>query len=245
MAKEISISLFERNAKIFNKKGLRRAYSSIATKYNEYIPLPPLGATSKYVFEVNIDKEYVEAFISFLKEREFEIIGSVNYYFIEKIVNDFHKNEEPFKGHKATIEEFEVQLKDINDNKKDFIEVENDDAKFYFLPFNSNIETLFEFIGVYKEQIISFAKENDITIMLKPIGYSNQLEGFFGFNFFDAEKPDEEITIDYSSSLVVKTDFSNKYSVYASSLLLNGIGENESELNVMDVHLVGDKLKYE
>ena len=44
---------------------------------------------------------------------------------------------------------------------------------------------------------------------------------------------------------VYLTDFSNKYSVYATSLLLNGIGESEAELEAMNVHIFADNLKYE
>ena len=36
MAQEITIELFERNAKIYNKKGLRRQYYSIPEKNKEY-----------------------------------------------------------------------------------------------------------------------------------------------------------------------------------------------------------------
>ena len=39
MAKEISIGLFEKNAKIWNKKGLRRSYASFSKRTNEYAML--------------------------------------------------------------------------------------------------------------------------------------------------------------------------------------------------------------
>ena len=48
MAIELSISAFERNAKNFNKKGLRRQFYSIYTHSNEYVSALPLAASTKY-----------------------------------------------------------------------------------------------------------------------------------------------------------------------------------------------------
>ena len=39
---EINIPIFERNLKLFNKKGLRRAYTSVYNHASEYLVVPPL-----------------------------------------------------------------------------------------------------------------------------------------------------------------------------------------------------------
>lgn len=244
MAKEITLSLFERNAKVRNKKGLRRSFSSIPSRYTEYINMPPLGATSKFVIEATVDKEYADEFVSLLKEKGFDVLGSMNYYFLDKIVADYDKNKNLFVAQKEAIEAISKDLVLIKENYKPYEELENDDVKFYFTPYVEGVDTLFEFIGVYKDQILEFAKEKDITIMLRPVSYCNQLDGFFGFNFFDAES-EEEIVVDYASALNIIVDFKNSHSVYAAGLLLTGIGENEDELKVMNVRYLGDNLVYE
>ena len=80
--------------------------------------------------------------------------------------------------------------------------------------------------------------------MLKIMGYCNQIDGFFGFNFFDADQKDEEVIVDYASRITVTVDFAKVYSVYSAGLLLTGIGDSEDELNAMSTHIVAENLKY-
>ena len=105
-------------------------------------------------------------------------------------------------------------------------------------------KTLFEFIGAYKEKISEFAKKEDITIMMKIGGYCDQIDGFFGFNFFDADQGDKEVIVDYASRITIKVDFKERYSVFAAGLLLAGIGDDIEELSAMNTYIIADNLRY-
>ena len=97
MAQEITISQFERNAKKYNKKGLMRKYSDINTYFSEYVGIKPLAQSSKLVLEVTVDKTVVEQLIKELREKGFDVIGSMNYYFY-KIVVDTYGGVAPHGG---------------------------------------------------------------------------------------------------------------------------------------------------
>jgi hypothetical protein len=247
MAKEISLSLYERNVKIYNRKGLRRTFSSIASHSNEYVSMPPLGTTNQLVFEVTIDKEFVDGLIKKLKKDKYKIIGSNNYFFIETLINNYELHKDQLKIDEKAIEAINKDLDNLIKTNKDFKEIENDDAVFYFVPQNEGVETLFEFIKTMKRKISKYAKDNDITIMMKAYGFSNQLDGFMGFNFFDADVTDKEVVVDYAASFTVGVDFSNALSVYQSGVLLRSIGESAEELSDKDIncHIMAENLKYE
>ena len=247
MAKEISLSVYERNVKIYNKKGLRRTFSSIASHSNEYIGMPPLGTTNQLLFEVTIDKEFVDGFIKKLKKDKFRIIGSNNYFFIENVINNYELHKGKYAVDEKAIEAISKDLNNLLEANKDYKEIENDDAMFYFVPQNEGVETLFEFIKTMKRKISKYAKDNDITIMMKIYGFSSQLEGFMGFNFFDADVTDKEVVVDYAASITVGVDFSNNISVYQSGVLLRSIGESAEELLDKDIncHIMAENLKYE
>ena len=104
MAQEISLSLFERNAKIFNRKGLRRTFSSIYTHSNEYLPVNPLSARREVVLEVTIDKNSADAYQQFLKDNGFTVLGNNNYFHLENACNDYDANPAPFAQQKEAIE---------------------------------------------------------------------------------------------------------------------------------------------
>lgn len=243
MAQEITIEVFENNAKIYNKKNLRRSYASIPLHETEYIQLRPLGASSKFVLEVIIDKEYAVEYQKYLKKKGFTILGGTNYYHIENMLKDYHSNERIYGNIKDRMEEIEKDYNLMLKNNKPFVELENDDVKFYFLPYNDTIETLCDFIEASKTGISRFCKNRDITIVMNVIGYCNMIKGFFGFNFFDAESKKEE-SIDYSSNILINVDFSIKNSVYASALLLSGITSSKEDIELMNCHILAENLKY-
>ena len=244
MAEEITLSVFERNAKIYNKKGLRRSFVSIPERYTEYIQIPPLSARKNVVLEATLDKEFADEFIKFIKDNGFQFLGSINYYHLDNVCSDYELNKEAFSKQKEAIEAVKKDVALMKKDVKDYREIEDEDVVFYFLPYNDMVETLFEFIGAYKDKISEFAKEKDITVMLKIMGYCNQIDGFFGFNFFDADQKDEEVIVDYASRITVTVDFAKVYSVYSAGLLLTGIGDSEDELNAMSTHIVAENLKY-
>ncbi len=241
--KEVSISLFERNAKIYNKKGLRRSFASFKERYSEFLQVMPLSARNKFVLEVTLDKSCVEAFIKLLQDNEFEVLGSINYYNLENAVNDYNANKALYQAQAGAIEAIAKDVELMKKDKELYKNIENEDSVFCFLPYNSKVETLFEFIGAYKDLILNFAKENDITIMFKVTAYCNQVEGFFGFNFFDADQM-EETVVDFASRVSIIADLNSRLSVFNAGLLLSGVGENEDELNVLNTHIVVQNIKY-
>lgn len=244
MAQEISLSLFERNAKIYNRKGLRRTFSSIYNHEQEYVPTAPLSARKEVVLEVTLDKNSVEAYQQFLKDNGFTVLGDINYFHLDNACKDYEEKKELFKNQKEAIEALSKDVAKMKAEAKPYKEIKDDDAVFYFLPYNDVIESLFEFIGAYKEKILEFARKEDITIMMKIGGYCNQIDGFFGFNFYDADQGDKEVIVDYASKITVKVDFKERYSVYAAGTLLAGIGESLDELTAMNVSIIADNLKY-
>ena len=244
MAQEINISLFERNAKIYNRKGLRRAFSSISTHVTEYVPTEPLSARKEVVLEVTIDKNSADAYQQFLKDNVFVILGDTNYYHLDNACKDYELKKDLFKNQKDTIAALSKDVEGMKANAKPYVEVKDEDVVFYFLPYNDVVKTLFEFIGAYKYKISEFAKKEDITVMMKIAGYCDQIDGFFGFNFYDADQGDNEVIVDYASRITVKVDFTQRYSVFAAGLLLAGIGDDVEELTAMTTHILADHLKY-
>jgi hypothetical protein len=240
---EISVSLFERNAKIYNKKGLRRSFASFGERYQEFLNVMPLSARNKFVLEATIDKSCVEAFIKLLKDNEFEVLGSLNYYNLENACKDYEANKAVYASQAGAINAISKDVELMKKDEAEYKEIENEDCLFYFLPYNSKVDTLFEFVSVYKDVILNFARENDITIMLKVTSYCNQVEGFFGFNFFHADQK-EETVVDFASRVSVVADLNSRVSVFNAGLLLSGVGENEDELNVVNTHVVVQNIKY-
>ena len=244
MAQEINLSLFERNAKIYNKKGLRRTFSSIATHSLEYVPTEPLSARKEVVLEVTIDKDSADAYQAFLKENGFTVLGDTNYFHLENACKDYEVKKDLFQKQKDTIEAIKSDVEKMKIEAKPYREIKDDDVVFYFLPYNDVVKTLFEFIGAYKDKISEFAKKEDITIMMKIGGYCDQIDGFFGFNFFDADQGDKEVIVDYASRITIKVDFKERYSVFAAGLLLAGIGDDLEELSAMNTYIIADNLRY-
>lgn len=113
MSVEINIDLFEKNAKVYNRKGLKRTYSSFIKHEGEYISQRPLGASSQYVLEVVIDKEFVVPFQKFLKRKKFQILGSKNYYHIGKMIEDYNE-----KKPESLKEPMQAIIKDYEEMKK-------------------------------------------------------------------------------------------------------------------------------
>ena len=247
MAVELTIEAFEKNAKNFNKKGLIRQYYSIHNHAREYVNGVSIAATKKFVLEVTIDKESVVKFIDFLKNEGFRVLGSENYYYLENIMLQYNLNKANLSN--VDPKAFEAIGKDLDlmkEKNKDYKDVENDDAVFYFLPYNEGIETIFEFVKTKKDAILKFAKDNDITIMFKFLAYTNQVDGFLGFNFFDADKPEEDVIIDYASRITIMANCASRDSVFSAGLLLAGIGESAEELldSDINVHILAENAKF-
>lgn len=244
MAQEISVSTFERNLKMYNRKGLRRRFSSVYDHEGEYLKAKPLGVTPKYVLEVIIDKDYVLDFQELLKKENFKIVGDVNYIHIEKIVNDYHENEALYSSSKEAIEAFEKDYKNILANIKDYKEVENDDCSFYFLPYNDNISNICQFIEEEKDKILSYAKEKDVTIIMNLIGFSSIIKGFIGFNFYDADQNDKEVVVDYTSNFTINLDFAKGATVYNTAILLKGLSDNEEDIELINCHIFAENVRF-
>lgn len=245
MAQEISLKAFEKNAARSNRNGLARSYNTILAHQSEYVAVPPLSSTSKLMFEVTVDKDSVDELIALVKKEGFPFFGSINYFYTEEFVNQYNAANGKFNVDPKMVESI---VKDLPELKKKAQEEESkeapdDDRVFYFMPYAEGISTLYEFIKAKKDIFLKFAKDNDITIMFKITGYNNQISGFLGFNFFDADQKDKEVVVDYSSRVTVGVDFKNKAAVYTAALYLNSIGETEEELYDPEVntHIVTEK----
>ena len=198
MAQEITLELFEKNAKLANKKGLRRQYSSIPLRNSEYLPSIPLGVSDKLVLECTIDKDYYSDMKNLLLENNFELLGDQNYYNLKEIYDGYEANKEAYKNYEEPITAIKKDLDSMLEKKCEYKELKDNDVSFYFLPFNDEINDLCQFLNKMKSKIIALAKEKDITIMLNVIGFSKQLNGFIGFNFFDADEKNKEVIVDYA-----------------------------------------------
>lgn len=243
---EIDIPIFERNLKLFNRKGLRRTYVSVINHKKEYMEVPPLSSSPKVVMQVTIDKEYYDEFKELLEQNDFKVFGSTFTYHLDNLISDYEANKEYFTNRAEQIENIKKEIEERKKNNEPYILKENDDVAFYFLPYNEKVDNLYEFIKVYKDVFLAFAKEKDITLMFNPQAFSNQMNGFFGFNFFDADSK-EEVVVDYAARLTVYVDFNQAPTVYAAAVLLSGIGLSKEELADKDlnVHLISENLKYE
>ena len=239
MAEIITLAEFEAKAKKFNKSGLKRSYTSIPGRLSEYGIIKPLGATNKILLEVLVDKEFALELIDLFKSNGFTTYGN-NYYFYDSLINEYDScNKQVYKNvNPEAIEAIRKDVEEFKTKTNAYEEADNDDVKFYLLPYNENIDTLFEFVEVYKEKIKAFALEKDITVMLKPLSFTNSIGGFIGFNFFDADLKEQNVVIDYAPSITINVDFNNVLSVYNAALLLNSIGENEDELKEVNVLLL-------
>jgi len=247
MAQEITISQFERNAKKYNKKGLLRKYSDINKYFSEYQGVKPLAQTTKFVIEVTVDKSVVEQLIKELNEKGFTVLGDKNYFYPNLVVETYLKNRPFYRNvDPNAIQAISKDVKKMVDEKKDYKEIENEDTVFYFLPYSDTVETFYEFVKTTKDYFVKFSKDNDITLMMKVMGYSNQLSGFLGFNFFDADKGDENVVVEFASRMTIGVNFNDKDSVYNAGILLCGIGETEGELVDEDIntHIVTETAKY-
>ena len=244
-AVEINIPIFERNLKLYNGKGLRRSYASVESRYKEYLDVKPLASTNKVVLEATLDKDYVEDFQKLLSEKGYTLLGSTNTYHMEKFLSDYEEHKEKFKDGEEHIEKVREEMEGLKAKNSSYEEIANDDVRFYFLPYNEGVCTLYEFVKSSKQAILDFAKTNDITIMLKVCPFTTQMEGFIGFNFFDADQK-EEVVVDYAARLTVGVDFKKFVTAYQAAVLLSGIGETKEELADPDlnVHLYADNLIY-
>lgn len=244
MAQEITIRAFEKNAKIYNKKGLIRQYCSIPEKYKEYINVLPLGLSNKLIFECTIDKDYYFEFNKILLENNYKCLGDQNILSLKKICQDYDSNPDIYASYKEPVEAIKKDLINLEKEIKEYKELENNDILFYFEAFNNEVNDLETFILEMKDKILNFSKENDITIMLKIKGFGSQLEGFLGFNFFDADEKENEVVVDFACNATVVVDFKNRINVIAAAYLLNSIAKTEEGLAYCNTHIIAENVKY-
>ncbi len=243
--KEISVELFEKNAQLYNKKNLKRHFKSIWEHAKEYgFIVPPLGCRGNFVIKASIDKEFVDEFIKFLNDRKLDVIGINNYYQYQYVLEDYETYKQFMKNDiEANIEKIKAEYQREIAIKEKYEVNQNDDAIFYFSPYNENVDTLFEFYLRYKDEILEFAKEKDITIMFDLETFYNIATGFMAFNFLDSDNNDE--AMDFAKRITVHFDFSKAYSVYVISRILSNIGDEASELDYMETHILAKNLKNE
>lgn len=239
---EINIDEFEKRAKNTNKRRMERSYTSIAQHPEEYLTYRPIGMTDKFLLEITCDKEDVAELQTFFIKRGYKIIGAEKTYFMEREIEDFHKYKnylrpEAVKAYEAE----EARLHHYLDDYKDYKDASTEnDVMFYLYPYNSKIETLYEFILNEKDQLLTYAKHKDITILMGIAAFTKTVSGFIGFNFFDLDEAEggKEITIDFAYNFVVNIDFDEPLNVYATALVLSGLTNDRSDLEDMHYHIV-------
>ena len=237
MEQEINLELFEKHALLLNKKNLKRHFSSIWQHPKEYgLIIPPLGCRGDFVIKASIDKEFVDEFIQFLEDRKFNIIGMKNHYQFRYVLEDYEIYKNMMKDVSENINKIEAEYKRELEIKERYEVDKNDDALFYFYPYNENVSTLFEFYLRYKDEILEFAKQKDITIMFDLESFYNIGSGFMAFNFFDSDNNDE--ATDFAERINIRFDYKKPYSIYVVSKILSNIGDEKDELEVMNTHLV-------
>ena len=237
---EITLNQFEAKAKTLNRRGMQRGYISMAKAPFEYVSRLPLGITNEIVVEAIIDKDYAKELIKIVKGFKLELIGGVNYFFIGKVLEDYEKNKKAipadrWEAYEAMKKDYDLMLK----NKKDFVEMENEDVKFYFRAFNDEITNLRELIYRLDDKLNKLAKKNDITIFLNFKAYTDALQGFMAYNFFDLDEKEEgkEVVIEKAYNTIVGVDFNNPTSVYAASVLLTSLTDDKEVFEVSNFHI--------
>ncbi len=236
MAQEISVKAYEAKAKRISKKGYNRSYSSISKNASEYINGLPLGYTNELVLEVIIDKDYATKFIDFLKRRNYPIIGKANSYYFGKLLKDYENKKQYYTNIADQMATMAKEYEEMLSAKARYEKIENDDVKFYFLPYNEEVSNLCEFVEKEKDSILKYALKNDITILMNVLAFSKQVKGFLGFNFLDEDNENE--TINFQSSIYVTVDFKQPISIYNTAVILNSVTDNEADLELMGVHIL-------
>ena len=237
---EITLNQFEAKAKTLNRRGMQRGFVSMSKAPFEYVQRLPLGISNEIVVEAIIDKDYVKDLIKIVKGFNLELLGGVNYYFIGKILEDFDKNKKAipadrWEAYEAMRKDYELMLK----NKKDFVEMENDDVKFYFKALNDEITNVRELIYKMHDKLDKLAKKNDITIFLNFKAYADSLQGFMAFNFFDLDEKEEgkEVVVESAYNAIVGVDFASQVSVYAASVLLTALTDDKEVFEASNFHI--------
>jgi hypothetical protein len=236
MAQEISVKAFEQKAKRLSKKGFNRSYSSIAKNASEYVNALPLGYTDDLVLEVIVDKEFATKFIDFLKRRNYPIIGKANSHYFGKLLADYENKKQYYTNIAVQMATMAKEYEEMLSAKSKYEKIENDDVKFYFLPYKEDVANLCEFIEKEKDSILKYALKNDITILMNVLAFSKQVKGFIGFNFLDEDNENE--TISFQSSIYVTADFNQPISIYNAAVILNSVTSNEADLELMGVHIL-------
>ncbi len=242
MAVDIKIEQFEKKAKLSNKRKIERSYTSIAEHPEEYLTYKPMGMTDKFLLEITCDKEDVKDLQAFFVNKGYKIVGAEKTFFMEREIEDFHKYKSFLKP--DAIEAYEAEEARLNEylnNPQDYKDATTEnDVLFYLYPYNDKIETLYEFILSEKDDLLKFAQERDITILLGIAGFTKTVSGFIGFNFYDLDEKEagKEVVVDFAYNFVVNIDFDNPLNIYATALVLTGLTNDRNDLADMNYHIV-------
>ena len=242
MATKIEYRLYERNCKNKNKRGVLRGYQSIYNHPEEFGLMKSAGVTNKLLFSVSVDSSVVEGLITLFRDLGFKTYGD-DYYYLECAYSDYMTNDKLRASIKdEDLEGMRLELLDRKTREPMFIEEDNDNTKFYLLPYNDECETIYEFIDKYKAKILEFAKVDDVTITMNPVGYSDQINGFIGFNFLDLDEKEEgkDVEVEFASGFNIGVDFKKSVTIYSSALYLTALGSNNEALNSLHVAIYGD-----
>lgn len=242
MATRIDYRVYERNCKNKNKRGLLRGYSSLYAHPEELGVIKGAGVDNKILFSVSVDVSVAEDLIKLFRSFGFKTYGD-DYYYLECRYNDYMNNEKLRASIKdSELEALKMELLDRKARESMFIMEENDNTKFYILPYNDECHTVYEFLDKYKKAILDFSKIDDVTITMNPVGYSDQIQGFIGFNFYDLDEKEDgrDVEVSFTSGFNIAVDFKKPITIFSSTLYLTALGSDNEELNSLNVALYGE-----
>ena len=237
---QITLAAFEANGAKFNSKNLKRSYFDVLKNLGEYENgiLVDKEDYNKIVLEAIIDKSAIDEFIELLKKNNFTLYPDKDLPFITNMRNrikgymETPKQQADLKSISKSIEELEQKpLYQVNTEE---------DAIFYFVPFNNKIKTLHDFFNVYKEMFYEFALKNDLTILFRTKDRKNRVEGFFAFNFLDSV--DNKVqSYKYACRINLKDSAKNSEEFIEECYTLSAIGKNKFELEAINTVISEEK----
>ncbi len=230
----ITLEEFEKNGAKYNKKHITRSYFDVLKHLDEYEGAyeSNFNDFETLLFQVQVDKDVVEDLISYFHNHGYQIYRNKELPYIENLIVRLTKNIEKNKNE---IEKLSAVL-NSTENKIKYNVIENDDAVFYLRINNNKTHTIYDFIKAHKNNIIKFAKDNDLTILFRTDERRGRLVGFCAFNFFD-NVDDEVKEFEFANRFEYKVASNTKTVFIEECLNLNSIAKNKFELKELNVFI--------
>lgn len=239
---QISIELFEKNARIHNQKNLRRSILTMHKHAKEYVNIPG-GLTNECVMEINVDKSALEDVMGLLKGKGYRIIGTENILPIEISLNSLLPIRDKDDNVKGLIAQGQNDLEIMTKRNKEYMIDENDDAKFLFSPKNDDVNNVIEFIQDVNAELRRIAEEKDVTILIYVTNVLKNLSGAIAYNFVDQDSEDNKV-IDFQTSFILNVNMANAFSTYYAGYAASYLASDISDLDFLNLSIMATNLKY-